>query len=762
MDDTRSLLTLAAAEAGPLLDEWFDAARVGLALLDRDLRPVRVNPALEQLDGRPLERLAPLLRRALDGEVVEEVDAGGESGGRRWLATCFPVRAGAEDIQGVAAVVIEITAGRRAQTALNESRERLALVLDLTGTGYWEWEMPTGAVTWSPTLGPLHGLERGAVVEEYEHYMALVHPEDREPLARDIAAATESGRPYEREYRAVWPDGSVHWLQTRAEVLRGDDGRPRTLVGLINDISDRKRRELGREFLAQASLALIESAEPEAILGDVVGRAVPALADHYEVRLGDDPVLPGEPAIEAAGRRLVLPVVVRGRRAATISLSYAGSGREYGAVDLELGEELARRTAFALANAELHRAEREARSRLERVNRRLNALQSLTDVGLSHLDLQALLDELLARITQITATDAAAILLLDEEHQELAVAAAVGVGEDFRRAVRVPLGQGVAGGIAARRMPLVIDDIDAAVVHSPRLRELGKSLAGVPLLVDGQVLGVLHISAKARGAFGAEDVQLLELVADRAARAILNARLYEQARGAALTLQRSLLPGRLPDLEGLRFAARYQPASVSDAVGGDWYDALPLADGRCAVIVGDVMGRGIPAAAVMGQVRTAMQAYAAEAVSPADALMRLDRLLDTRDDEWFATALVLYVDPVDGRMTACSAGHPPPLLVGGGEAAYLSIEPGPPLGAPAGPRRETDLELLEGATLVMYTDGLVEDRSRPLDEGLADLARHAAGAPLVPAELIDRLLAGMLPRGAHVDDVAVLVLQRDR
>ncbi len=163
--------------------------------------------------------------------------------------------------------------------------------------------------------------------------------------------------------------------------------------------------------------------------------------------------------------------------------------------------------------------------------------------------------------------------------------------------------------------------------------------------------------------YDGHDLVLLELVADRAARAIRQSELFEAAQEAALSLQRSLLPAALPTVPGLEAAARYLPGQDGTEVGGDWYDLFDLADGRVAMVVGDVVGRGLKAAARMGTVRTAARAYALEAASPRDALERLDRFVAAEDPLEFTTVLIVFIDAATGRTTVSSGGHLPPLIV---------------------------------------------------------------------------------------------------
>ncbi len=390
----------------------------------------------------------------------------------------------------------------------------------------------------------------------------------------------------------------------------------------------------------------------------------------------------------------------------------------------------------------------------------LAALQQLTDTSLAHLSPDALLSELLVRVSEIVDSDTTAILLLDETGTLLEARAARGIEEEVERGVRIPIGRGFAGRIARERRPIVVDDVDHSFVLNPILREKHiRSLLGVPLTVDGDVIGVLHVGSLSHRVFGDEDITILQLAADRAALAIDKARLYEQRR-LAETLQRSLLPERLVDLPGIAMGARYLPAS--ERVSGDWYDVLPLRGGSIGISIGDVVGHGVPAARLMGQMRGAMRAYAVEDPSPGSVLSRLNRFTLRIADGRTATLCFIVLDPEGGTLRIASAGHPPPLLQAtDGSTRYLEQPPSLPLGAGHETvYEERDEQLPVGGTLFLYTDGLIESPVETLDESferLAQAVRAQHGVAIEP--LCDRLLDVLLGRKPRQDDVALLAVR---
>ncbi|CAL9488117.1 ATP-binding SpoIIE family protein phosphatase [Streptomyces sp. enrichment culture] len=232
-------------------------------------------------------------------------------------------------------------------------------------------------------------------------------------------------------------------------------------------------------------------------------------------------------------------------------------------------------------------------------------------------------------------------------------------------------------------------------------------------------------------------------------------------RETAVTLQRSLLPQELEQPDDLRIAATYQPGGTEAAVGGDWYDVITLGGGRTALVIGDVMGRGVRAAAVMGQLRTAVRAYARLDLPPHEVLQLLDGLATEIDANQIATCVYAIHDPNEGRLVYASAGHLPILVRDESGTVLRADEPtGPPLGTGGWIHASGSVPLGPGATAVLYTDGLVERRDEDLDEGIAALERALSGATGSPQVICDRLLRSAGVAADHDDDVAVLVLQQ--
>jgi serine phosphatase RsbU (regulator of sigma subunit) len=415
-------------------------------------------------------------------------------------------------------------------------------------------------------------------------------------------------------------------------------------------------------------------------------------------------------------------------------------------------------------HARLYAAERAARLEADRASESLRRLQQVTDVALSHLKLEELLDELLVRVKHVLSVDTAVIFLA--EGDALVVRAATGLADDVWQGVRIPMGEGLAGRIAEARRVLVLRDAEETGSVSPALRELGlTALMGAPLIAEGSVIGVMHVGSFSDRAFTEEEERLLGLVADRAALAIEHARLYEREHGIAETLQRSLLPRSLPTVPGVSVAARYLPARAEAQVGGDWYDVVPLAGGELALTIGDVSGHGVEAASLMGRLRDALRAAALEGESVAPATERVDRLLQSQQPrgDAIATAIFAILGSDGSTLAFSSAGHPPPLIVRpGGTVEYLAGGLSPPLGVAGNGRRSAGAEQLEpGSLLLLYTDGLVERRDAGIDKGMERLARAASHADRDPQRFCDQVVEEMLGAEGSTDDVALLAVAID-
>jgi serine phosphatase RsbU (regulator of sigma subunit) len=390
---------------------------------------------------------------------------------------------------------------------------------------------------------------------------------------------------------------------------------------------------------------------------------------------------------------------------------------------------------------------------------RLRRLEAVTDAALSQLDASDLLDELLDRVRDLLGVDTASILLMDPHAHQLVATAAKGLEDEIRQGFRVTVGRGFSGRIADTGKPLILADVTAADVANPLLLEKGiRSLLGVPMMISGEVIGVLHVGTFTPRRFTADDVRLMELVADRASRAgQIRATRLDQA--AALALQRSLLPPKLPEVAGVEMAARYVPGHAF-GIGGDWYDVFTLPSGWLGVVIGDVSGHGLRSAVVMGRIRSALRAYSLICDDPAEALTLLDRKVHHFEAGNLTTAMYAMITPDRSALHVSSAGHLCPVLAVPDEAVQvlnLPIDPPLGIGRPRTVRRTTVVDFPPGAVFIAYTDGLVERRGQLIDVGIERLTEVVR-----PTAIEDICTSIMATTNVEqpTDDIAVLAVRR--
>jgi PAS domain S-box-containing protein len=313
--------------------------------------------------------------------------------------------------------------------------------------------------------------------------------------------------------------------------------------------------------------------------------------------------------------------------------------------------------------------------------------------------------------------------------------------------------------LLARNPAEIRGQVDNASGHAEALLAHGvHTFMAVPLIARGITLGAAIFNrAENPEPYGEADARLASDLAARAAVYIDNARLYTREHTTAITLQRSLLPQHIPQVAGLGIAYRYQPASQTAEVGGDWFDVIPLKDGQVALVVGDVTDHSIHAAAIMGQLRTTTAALARLGCPPGEIMAQLSGVVAEHGEETGATCLYAQYDPASRRCRLTSAGHPPPALRHpGGTAEFLDVPGGVMLGAGHSRYPATDTELPPGSVLALYTDGLIEQPGQDITTGMSRLARTLAASPARSLDhLCDSMLAGL---GAHArDDIALLL-----
>ncbi|MGY1708998.1 SpoIIE family protein phosphatase [Geodermatophilus sp. SYSU D00758] len=705
----------------------------------------------------------------------------------------------------LARVDAHVQLGRARRTA----EERFTALADLAPALVWLADGDGSRVFvnsgWTAFTGRDPGSELG------DGWRAGVHPDDLAGYEGTVAAARAEGVGWEVEYRLRRADGTYHWVLERAAPVPGEPAGG--VMAVCTDIDVRYRESERQALLAEVGAAL----DRDMVLDGQLGALARLLVDR---RVGDlctvrvvgedgrlrfagiagldaaaeaamtavDPASGLGPEVVATGRTILLdqlppapvdrpgladalavgsgmavPLTVRGRVLAVLGLARRPHGRRYDAEDRRLVEEIAARAALAVQNAILLAEERAGARRLallQRVTAELSAATTPVAVAAAA-----------AGHVRALAGDASrvAVYELDDSHRALTALEIDGASEEGRRAWQtLPLTAPLVGPAAVQqRRALWVEDATATPEDPALAPELAESIrgyglgacVGLPLVVAGRAVGVVSVAWPAPRRVPPTDRAMLLAVAEQCAQALDRARLHRAERRIAETLQRSLLPAGLPRFERLALAAHYLPGAEGAQAGGDWYDVVDMGHGAVAIAVGDVVGQGPAAAAVMGQLRSALSTALLQGCRPAEALEVLDRFAGRLPGALASTAAVVLLDAAAGTVRWARAGHPPALLVTGEGTRLLDgAGAGTVLGVPGRPPYRDGVGTLPvGATLLLYTDGLVERRGEVLDTGLervqAVAARHADADP---GRLTARLLAEVLADTDQPDDVALI------
>ncbi|MFC8964354.1 MULTISPECIES: SpoIIE family protein phosphatase [unclassified Streptomyces] len=654
-----------------------------------------------------------------------------------------------------------------------------AMVLDAEGR----------IVFWTPQAEDLIGYTAEEVLGKYAARL-IIHPEHLQSVSKLFAEVLATGRSWAGAFPIRHKDGSTRLMEFRNMRLLDDLGDVYAL-GIAADHTLLQRVEtdlaLCEQLINQSpiGLALMDPDLRYLMVNPALERidGIPA-EDHIGRHLRETLPFPDVDTVESALRQVLTtgtPLLDQyhvGRPPADPEHEHAWSLSFYRLEDP--GGRVLGAAASVVDVTERHRAAAEA----DRARRRLALIaDASTRVGTT-LEVDQTARELadiavpeLADVVAVDVLDSALAcrrmrrpdngpeffraLALKASHPTVALRAADPPGDlatyegDRMVTLCVHTGRPVlVRHVGEQDLPRIARDAQA----SSLLAQAGvHSYLAVPLIAHGEVLGALDLKRTRNPVpFDDDDVVLATELASRAAVAIDNARWFQSVRNTAVTLQRSLLPEHPPNLNGLEVASRYQPAQATSEVGGDWYDVIPLSDDRTALVVGDVMGNGIDAAATMGRLRTATCAYADLDLDPGDVLQHLDKI--TCDlEHYIVTCLYAVYDPHTRQCRVANAGHMPPALARPGTApVLLDLPPGAPLGVGGIPFETTTVDLAADDVLVLYTDGLVETRLHPIDDRLNVLLSFLdePGRPL--EELCDLLLYGLRNSDDH-DDVALLV-----
>ncbi|WP_190276786.1 SpoIIE family protein phosphatase [Catenulispora acidiphila] len=756
-----------------VLDSFFSQSPVGMAVYDTETRFVQLNAALAAAHGISVaEHLGRRVRDVLPGEEGIRVEAqvrqvlatgvpiadarwAGPTNGdaehgdavhdHTWSAWYSRLQDASGRVFGVSSTVIDVTERHEAEEQAARARRRLSLLAEASAAIGATLDVRQAARELVKAMVPEIADVCGVHVLEHrsqpESVAAQADPEAY--VARRVAFdAVSEDFPYDDV-----PIG---------QLLRLDPKSPYS------------------EALRKRQTVVVAPSEMPSIIANPTGR----LSTYYARR---------------AQTVRVSPLVARGAVLGFVSYARGAVREPFDDQDITLGEDLIARAATAFDNALLFQRERETALARQETLRQANAAQGrlalLNDASVrigTTLDLQRTAEELievvLPRFADFATVDLLVSVMRGDEPAsplpgEPVVVQAVAVAESFPSGLTEvadavgktstrDAAKGYARSLRSGR-PMVIPIVDeeslASLASSPE-RVAGGLAAGihsylmVPLLARGVVLGGAEfIRMQDREPFGRADVALAEELAARAALCMDNARLYRRERRTALTLQRSLLPQNVHHTIGMEIAHRYLPSSRVSEVGGDWFDVVPLSCGRVALLVGDVMGHGIRAAATMGQLRTVARTLATLDMEPEQVLTRLDATAANSGDDQFATCVCAVYDPVERSGVIASAGHLPPVIVApDGTTTVLDVPPGPPLGVGGVPFESVEFVLPERSVMAMYTDGLVERRGRDLDEGISLLRQALTQRDRPLEEACDAVLAALVPGGAE-DDVALIM-----
>ncbi|GGW78685.1 SpoIIE family protein phosphatase [Streptomyces caelestis] len=640
---------------------------------------------------------------------------------------------------------------------------------------------------WSPEIEQLLGYTAEEALRQRADTL-LVAPENR-TRGRELFAQVRSGDRWAGVFPLRHRDGTERAVEFRTMRLLDSEGQPH-LLGLATDATMVRKVErdlaLSHSLVHQTPLGIavfdndlrwvgvnpalerINGVPEEAVLGRRLGEVLPGLdVEVIEARMRH---------VLKTGRPLLDQQTIGRTAGDEQDRAYSESyhriedtdGRVLGLAMAVLDVTERQQAAAEVAQARQHLSViADAGVRIGTTLDLQQTARELADVVVSHLaDLAAVdvLESVVAHGTIAPVSGGA-----PAEFRALAVAA--GYPTDAIHAAD-PVGELATYGSSRiitqcvrRARPVLVERVDPKMMRriardaraAQTLREAGAhSYMAVPLMARGKVLGTLTLYRTVdERPFDDRDQALASELAARAAICIDNARLYGRERGTALTLQRSLLPTTPAEREGLDIAARYRPA-LSE-VGGDWYDVLPLGPGRTGLVVGDVMGKGVQAAAIMGQLSTATRALARLDLPPAELLRHLDDIAGSLGDA-IATCVYAVCDLRAGICSLSSAGHLPPVLAGAdGGATLVDVPGGVPLGVGGVEFGTVELELAPGSLLALYTDGLVEKRGEPIDTGLTTLIRLLENAGPSLQRTSDSLLSALSPEPD--DDVALLLVR---
>ncbi|RMB84930.1 SpoIIE family protein phosphatase [Streptomyces shenzhenensis] len=631
--------------------------------------------------------------------------------------------------------------------------------------GWWDWNLQTGDLIWDAAVMEYYGTKPGAYTGKIQDWMQIVHPDDLAPTLAEAQRAIREHSVYAAMYRVRRLDGTYVWSRARGKPAYDDRGAPLRMVGVrwesgespsTRDALSRALRHMSDGFLTVDADWRVTFANLEA------ERTLRCPEENLFGRvLWDLPAARQIPDLEDRCRRATAE-----ETPASFDVHMPDTGRRY---QLRLVPGPVGRAVYLADVTEKRRLQEERQAAARAASERAAQITELTAALAKATTSADVVDAVAWRVLPLFA--AAGLLVQVTEGDRLHNVGAVGYPDDYLRDIDGRLrGPGEpAWDTITSGTPLFLSSADEYTAYAPERARLGtrtgmRSWAFLPLTASGRTFGVCVVAFDRPRRFTEEERTLLTTIRALVAQALERARLYDAEHTRSRELQRSLLPRDLPELPACTAAACYLPARQGMDVGGDWYDVIPLSSGRVALVVGDVMGHGLPEAATMGRLRTAVHTLADLELPPDEIMGHLNDIVGGMSEDSYATCLYALYDSTTQVCSVARAGHPPPaLMYPDGTVHFPEPTPDPPLGAAKPPFQTVELTVPDGSLLVLYTDGLVESANREVDEGMSDLARllrtaHEEGVDADLEAVCDTLTAGLLS-GEHqaADDAAILV-----
>ncbi|MGY1662577.1 SpoIIE family protein phosphatase [Geodermatophilus sp. SYSU D00705] len=670
---------------------------------------------------------------------------------------------------------------RRPDTELAAARLRQDLAIEAAGIGSFDWDLVSGRLAWDDRLLEIFGYTRDSFDGSIEAFAARLHPDDAARTLEALQHAIETCGDYEAEFRVVLPTGETRWVQGRGRALTDERGTAVRLLGAGYDSTNRRQADARVARVLEAMNAAFFALDREWRFAYVNAEAERVLGRSREELLGGDIW-----ALYPAAVGSDFEVNYRGA---------AATGEErvfeaYYPAPLDAWYEVWAwpgpdgLSVYFLDVTERRAAQARAQSSAARLAV-IAEVSAVTGATLTAGEGEETALQRLAEGVVPVLGDWVIVSLSGEDgrmrdvatwHRDPAERATVARYADLRLASIQPDAP-VLRALGSGRT-LTVEDVGTVVgrtlppgeVREVFWRLAPRSAVTLPLSARGRTLGALSIYRSAdRPLADADDVAAAQEVASRVALAVDGARLYEQQRGLAAGLQRSLLTAP-PAPDSAEIVVRYRPAVEAAEVGGDWYDAFLQPGGAAVLVIGDVVGHDTAAAAAMGQLRGLLRGIAyRQGIGPAQVLSDLDAAVQGLGMPTMATAAVARVEQTPEQRAAgltslrwSNAGHPPPLLLhdDGRVEELAGSRPELMLGVdPAAPRTESVVTFRRGATVLLYTDGLVEGRDLPLDDGIARLRtalEELGGLPL--EEFCDAVIERLRPSGPQ-DDIALVAIR---